>query len=157
MSARHRGRVTSEAELRRLWADPSLSITEIGRRLGITYQAVQQRAALRGLGPRPVAHNAWARWAPPSDFAEMWRAGVSLRDMEEAFGVTHNTITKAARQMKLGRRQICRWTALPLAEFRLRQRLAAAAAETRAAMDLREMVDRPYHGKKGLQPDRRVA
>lgn len=50
----NRGKAISEAEFRRMWQDASLSITDIGRHLGIGCNAVRSRAAVRGLGERPI-------------------------------------------------------------------------------------------------------
>ena len=82
------GRRVSQAEFARLWADRSITTDEIGRRLGITRQAVCQRAQARGLPPRK-GHQRFQRAIPPGrddEFRALWEARVSVREMCRRLG-----------------------------------------------------------------------
>lgn len=143
-SARNRGKAMSRAELARLWADRRISREEIGRRLGITAQAVSWRARTLGLPPRPEGS------APRFDhhdplFFEMWHANVRPAEMGRHFGVGLSAILANARRLGLSR-ECHRHNSIDLAAFRemqLSRALAAQAAEERAALRLAEMVDAP--------------
>lgn len=143
-SARNRGKVLSRAGLERLWNDLSISREEIARLLGISPQGVQWRAKRLGLPPRPVGGR---RVFDPKDpmFLAMWQANVHPSEMARHFGVQAGAIGQAARQMGLVR-DCTRHNSIDLAEFReilVARRLAALAAEERAALRLAEMVDKP--------------
>ena len=101
-----RGRVVSESEFRRLWADKGLSLQEIGAQLGISQQAVSCRAKARGLPPRGKNYQRLCA-IPPSREAELralWEAGVGSRDICSHFGVCHTSLGVAVRLFGLPRR-----------------------------------------------------
>lgn len=142
---RNTGKTVSEAEFRRMWMDPSLSAAEIGRRLGITHQAVSHRARQRGLPPRKGPNvTARRRLIDGPEFAAMWQASVSLTDLARLYGCSHGTVCNAARRMGLPPRYTNRWHMITLADYRalqLRAAMAASASETAAALRMAEMVD----------------
>lgn len=144
-SCPRRGRNVSMAEFRRLWADESLTLSQIGQQLGISQQAVTGRATTRGLvntrpmGPRPSISD-------DTLFRDMWATGVVVADMARHFGVHQRSIRNHVTRLGLPKRGNYGWASISLADFladRLRAQLDAAATETMAAMRLSEMVDRP--------------
>lgn len=133
------------AEFSRLWADESLTLSQIGQQLGISQQAVTGRAATRGLvktrpmGPRPSISD-------DGLFRDMWAAGVVVSDMARHFGVHDRSIRNHVTRLGLPKRGNYGWASITLADFlaqRLRAHFDAAAAETKAAMRQSKMVDRP--------------
>lgn len=94
----------SEAEFARLWRNQSLTLAEIGQRIGgVQYATVSARARRRGLpprltGPAPAIHDDAA-------FCQMWRAGVSGPKIAAHFGVHINTVDRHVRRLGLVRRR----------------------------------------------------
>ena len=85
------GKQVSNAEFRRMWLDPSLSQKDIGRKLGISYQAVRFRAIARGLPPARVV-KPWKRSITPDredEFRRLWLAGVRTADIQAHFGLSY--------------------------------------------------------------------
>lgn len=139
---RNTGKTISEADFRRLWTDLSISATEIGRRLGISQQAVTYRAQSRGLPARPK------RGAKPVCDADhlgmLYAAGLSMLDMAEVMGCDRKTVHNYCVRLGLPRRGSGHRPKITLADYRalqLRAALAASASETAAAMRDAEMVD----------------
>jgi len=91
-----RGTRLSHAAFARLWRDGSLSTDAIAARLGISRQAVSQRARARGLPQRRGGMR--ARVVDAALFARMWRAGVPTSEMARYFGYAHhNCVSTRAR------------------------------------------------------------
>ena len=95
--ARKRGPVVSEAEFRRLWADLTISVEEIGRRLGISGNAVRQRADVRGFAPRPRGRP-FARRCDHDQIVELYLSGLSMPKIAVRLGVTGNNVLMALRR-----------------------------------------------------------
>lgn len=141
--ARNTGKTISEAEFRRLWDDPSITVAQIGERLGIRQTAVSSRAKTRNFPPRP------ARGTKPicdvAQLTRMWLAGVAIPGIAEALGCNEKTVRNTRVRLGLPERSPGRWKAsIGLADFRavqLRDALAARAREEQAAMINAEMVD----------------
>lgn len=94
----------SEAEFARLWRNKSLTLAEIGQRLGgVQYATVSARARRRGLPPRLTGP------APAIEddavFCQMWRAGVSGPKIAAHFGVHINTVDRHVRRLGLEKRR----------------------------------------------------
>lgn len=140
-------RPVSEAEF--LWLDSSLSLADVGQRLGISDDAVSKRAKRRGLPQR--SRGGSARRSVPVNFAEMWRAGVATPDLARLCGSGPDFPTRTAKRLGLASRPVGRgFKAISLADYlqqQLAARLAASAAETRAVMRLSEMVDSSQCGQ----------
>lgn len=124
----------SLARLRAMWADDRLTVAQIAAECGMSEHGIRGRAQRLGfparrLGPKPKYSEA--------DFAAMWHAGVSMREVAALFGVDRSTLSDAARRMGLPPRGSAWQPLLTLAQYReaeLAARLAASAAKTRAAM-----------------------
>ena len=148
MTARNvgrRGKRVPEAEFRRMWADPTLKLSDIAARLDVSWQAVTCRARTRGLPPRPGGAGL-NRKIDRALFVAMWAANVSPTSMAEYFGVCRENIHLRARRWGLPARGCTRWSVITVAEFaqaQLARRMAVEAQATRAAMRLSEMVDAP--------------
>jgi hypothetical protein len=126
-----------------LWNNHSVPTERIAQALGVTRQAVSERARRLGLPGRAkvrkLKHD-------PDLLREMWLAGVSSRDIAAHFGMSHHACaTNAARKAGLPRRERgCSgtmnggWKAnLPISEFwerKLASRMRAVAARENATM-----------------------
>ncbi|MCJ8138417.1 winged helix-turn-helix domain-containing protein [Falsirhodobacter halotolerans] len=136
-----RGAKVSEAEFRRMWNDPNLTMTEIGRRLGISRHAVAVRAHWRKLPPRGniAAHLAQSIRDP--EFAAMWTAGVRYGDLIKHYGVAFATPAKTAARLGLPKRGKNRRSAIGIDEYRqmkIGRDMAAQAAREVAERAARE-------------------
>lgn len=143
---RGRGAIMAEATFAKLWRDPTVNIETIAARLGISRQAVRIRARVRGLPPRVGSGNtARARTEQSApEIAPMWLANVGLAEMARHFGCSHTAILRAANRLGLPKRELTRWDAITIEDYRaaqLRTALAASARETEAALRLAEMKD----------------
>lgn len=96
-----RGRTVSISEFKQLWADTSLTLEDIGRRLDVSKMAVIRRARSRGLGSRK-------RPAPALDivlacelFPYLQKAGATQRALARYYKVKTFTIYRAAKRLGL--------------------------------------------------------
>lgn len=130
------GKAVSEAEFRRMWCDESITATEIGRRLGISRQAVCIRAKTRGLPPRKGGAGR-KRKLDPAMFRKLWDANVSPRDIARVFGCSPPTVTERARMWGFPPRDCHKWNVVSVEAFAMaisaRAEQAAARALWRAA------------------------
>jgi hypothetical protein len=135
----HRGKRISEAEFRRLWADMGLSISEIGRRLGVSCNAVKRRAEVRGF-PDRLQGRPFGRTYDHDRIAALYRAGLSMQAIARIEGCAQNSVLMALRRagVKSRDRKDPMTTSVPAKAL-----MAASARETRAALALSEMVDAP--------------
>ena len=129
-----------------LWADRSLSLADIGQRIGGLHPVnVGQLGRRFQLPPRISGQKPKVVFGP--EFDAMWRAGVKTRDMARFYGCSQPNISKEARR----RNHPCRdqypgRPVISLAEFMetgFARRLAESAQETACAMRDSEMVDAP--------------
>lgn len=140
----NRGKVISEREFRALWEDESLTMADIGRKLGISECAVAARGKARGLGRRPrlTAHS--VKRADQDLFRAMWMANVIMRDMRARFGLSHTGVAETARRLGCPERKASRWNVISAAEFaelQLSRRMEQQAKAERQQLRLAEMVD----------------
>lgn len=145
MSA-HRGKPLTIAEFRRLWDDPNLTQGQIGALLGISQHAVSLRGKLRGFPPRPMGPE--PAITDDNSFRSMWAALVRSQHIADHFGVALRTVTKHAERLKLPEKPRGKGRSITLSEYRelqLLERLKVSAAETRAQLQLAEMVDGVAH------------
>lgn len=97
-----RGKTISEAEFRRMWQDESLTITEIGRRLGVGCNAVRSRAAVRGLGDRPIRHPRMSTKKIDDDAMQrLWAKGVPIDEICTKLGVGKASVRLAVKRLGL--------------------------------------------------------
>ena len=147
----HRGKRVSEAEFRRLWADLSISVAEIGETLGIGQQAVTHRARTRGLPPRPKRGAKPA--CDPADVARLYRAGVALEEIARALACDRKTVSNYVNRLGLTKRGGGRHNpALSLDDYRamqLREAMARDAEKSRVQFEAAEMVDGRRTGGDG--------
>lgn len=134
-----RGKTVSEAEFRRMWADTSISQAEIGRRLGISGEAVRYRAASRNLPPRSPARP-FARKFDHARIVRMYRAGLAMHVIAGVLGCTTSVVRLALDNAGVKRRSRHDPAGVTAAEY-MQRALAASAKETRAAMWDAEMND----------------
>ncbi len=138
-----RGKQLTVAEFRRLWMDTSISVVEIGRRLGISDRAVHDRAKARGLPKRP-RKQPFKMLHDHGKLVALYRSGLSLNAVAMVAKCSRNTVQRAVRDAGV--------------EVRPRQKsveqdkiaaflLGMKAAEEQAALRMAEMTD-------GFQPNR---
>lgn len=134
-----RGPKLSEAEFRRLWADLSVSVAEIGRRLGISGNAVKQRAKVRNLPDRPKGRP-FARVHDHDRIVALYRSGLSMIAVARVMGCTLHNVLMALRRAGVpsrDRKDPKTTGSLMCAA------LAIRAAEEQRALHLAGMVDGP--------------
>lgn len=137
---RNTGRVVSEAQFRRWWLDTSITVAQIGERLGIGQQAVTHRAQIRKLPPRPKSGAKPA--CDEAKFRRLYAAGISHVEMAEFFDCDIKTVLNTRKRLGISNRPRGKRCKVKLADI-LRECLAAAAREEQAALRLAEMVDAP--------------
>jgi len=120
---------------------------EIGESLGISRQAVCQRARRRGLPSRSRANAPTRLKTPPwseKDFRAMYRAGVSTVEIAQEMGCSRPVVTHTARRLGLPVRTQTWLAKITLAAYKEQQNAqlstATAAAEKRVAAIRREVV-----------------
>lgn len=147
--ARSTGKTISEAEFRRLWSDLSITVDDIGKRLGISQQAVTHRARTRGLPKRPKRGAKPA--CDPDHLRRLYDAGVTMDDIAVALGCDRKTVHNYVVRLGLQRRGSgSRRNAVSPVDFRaeqLRQAMAADAAKCLVQFEAAEMVDRFQPGR----------
>lgn len=130
------GKTVSNAEFRRMWMDETITATEIGRRLGITVQAVRIRARVRNLPPRKGGAGK-VKKIDPVLFRKLWDANVSPVEIGRLFNCCPQNVTKRAREWGFPQRDCHKWNVVSLAAFIL----SVSARETQAALKMAKMVD----------------
>lgn len=134
-----RGKRVSEAEFRRLWEDMSISQAEIGRRLGISGEAVRYRAKTRKLQPRPKGYP-FARKVNEARAVRLYLTGYSEGAVAVIMGHPRPTIQAALNRAGVVRRSRNDPTSIS-ADKALRIAMAASARAEQAALWNAEMVD----------------
>lgn len=137
----YRGRRVSHAEFARMWADRSLTRVQIAAALGISRQAVTDRARARGLPPRSDTGGRPPTRVNDADLRDMWAAGVSPREIAGLYGVSPGVIWRAAARLGLPPHDRAWMPKITLADWRAQRALSRLAAETAAALRERDMVD----------------
>ena len=138
---RNTGRIVSDAEFRRMWEDMSISQNEIGRRLGISSEAVRFRAASRKLPPRPRARP-FARTVDYQRVVRLYKAGLSQSAVAAVVGVPITSIKAALVEAGVEIRGRHPGASLSVKDAMARV-MAMEARETAEALRLSDMVD--YH------------
>lgn len=136
-----RGKIVSEAEFRRMWADLTISQNEIGRRLGISGEAVRFRAAARNLPPRPKERR-FAQVIDAERAARLYRSGLSEDAVAAVMGTKRPTVQGALNRLGVKRRGRHDKASISPDEVTLRL-MAASARETLGHMACAEMLDDP--------------
>lgn len=143
-----RGKTVSEAEFRRMWLDLSISQNAIGRRLGISGEAVRFRAASRSL-PSRGKDRPFARRFDHGRIVRLYRAGLSMDVIGRMLGCTRSVVRHALDNAGVPRRSRHDPAALTVAEF-TQASLAASARAEQEALWAADMVD-------GHRPPKRAA
>lgn len=141
-----RGKQVTFAEFRRMWFDPSLTVADIARALGICNRSVWQRAKHRGMPDRTSIIKPGPKPTLDAAAEALWRACVRAEDIAALYGVKVSTVHMHVHRNKVQRsRKVSRWNpAISLADYRamqLREAMAASAREEEAALALAEMRD----------------
>lgn len=136
-------RTFSLSELRRLWADDSLTNAQIAVAVGYSERGLCTVARKLGLPPRRIG----PKVTFDTDlFERLWRAGVGAREIAGLFGCNRFTLSSAAARMGLPLRGGGWSPVITLAQYReaeLGQRMAAAARLEAGALLASDMVDDP--------------
>ena len=139
----NRGKRVSEAEFRRMWEDMSISQNEIGRRLGISGEAVRFRAKRRGFEPRPTSRptsRPFSRKVNEALAVRLYLTGYSEGAVAVIMGHPRPTIQAALNRAGVVRRSRNDPTSIS-ADKALRIAMAASARAEQAALWNAEMVD----------------
>ena len=146
---RNTGKTIPDAAFRRMWFDLSLSVGDIGAKLGICQQAVTQRAKVRGLparkprGGQPVVDQA--------RFCELYAAGVAMVEIARAMGfdrkTAHNTVVRLGLPRR-GSGNPSQWITLAeYNELQLREAMARDAQKCWVQFKAAEMLDGRQDGR----------
>ena len=103
MGYSHHGRLAhlTRAQLEPLWCRKDIPVARLATALGVSRQALHQRAGKLGL-PRRGAAKVTQRKGDDETFARMWLAGVHVDEMARHFGyATCKCITQRRRMMGL--------------------------------------------------------
>lgn len=122
-----RYRKVANAELRRLWCDPTITAEQAAARLGITAHALRDRAAHRGL---PQRRSGRPTCVPREQFSEMWNAGVGPKALAAHFGANRpSTLSTLAKLLGLKRfaRGAQRFTVEDYHQMKMAEAMAADA------------------------------
>ncbi len=137
----HRGKKVSEAELRRMWSDMSMSQIEIARRLGISAPSLRKRAALRGFPPRDKSRP-WLVKLDHGRIVRLYRSGLSMHVIAKMLGCSQRSVRYALQKAEVPSRARHRNAPGALKpEAWIGRAMAASARETEAVLRLSEMVD----------------
>jgi hypothetical protein len=134
--------VYSVPAFRQLWLDPSLSLAEIGARLGMVKRSVSIHARRLGLGPRQTGRRATVVF--DALFDRMWLDDVTTGAMAAHYGCSRSNIGHEARRRGLpGRARTMpgRKTLAQFQEAQLGRAMARHAKIEQDALRLSEMVD----------------
>lgn len=135
------GRRIPRAAFAEAWNNPDLTTDDIAAMFGVYRTSVSRMGRARGLPPRKTGSKPQIKREP---FASMWMAGVSTAEIAKALGLSRNYTGVLARRMGLPNRQQGTRQVISMDDYRaakLREALAARAAEEQAALRLAEMVD----------------
>jgi hypothetical protein len=126
------------AQIRRLWADQSLTGIEVAQAIGMTRRGLGHRVKTMGLPDRPLG----ARLKIDSPvFDEMWRGGVRTQEIADHFNVSRRTVDNAVKRRGLEVRPKAWGCLISAAEYLYAKRLSDAAKITAFAMRDAEMID----------------
>ena len=96
-------RVVDRETFTRLWKCHTISTEEIAQWLGVTRQAVSDRARRMGLPSRAKVRRRIIRL---EELKDLWKAGVATKDIAAYFGLAHHScVSTAARNAGLPPRQ----------------------------------------------------
>jgi hypothetical protein len=104
----------SNARIRALWADLSLTKDTMHLVAGCSYDTLRSRAKALGLGPRPVGQRPKLGGGV---FEAMCLAGVRQREIAAHFGVSQSSVSHAIDRFGLDRAAIAAAPRLTLVEF----------------------------------------
>ncbi len=102
------------AEIRRVWADMSLTTAEAAAQVGLSRSSLWLRARALNLPPRAKGRR---EVLPTDQLVAMWNAGVLSHDIAAHFGCHFLTVCQTARRLKLARRALGRRQRVTLADF----------------------------------------
>jgi hypothetical protein len=143
----NRGKIVSEAEFRRLWADINISQTAIGQMLGISGPAVKFRAKSRGLPPRP-RKRPWLRTIDRQRIITLYKSGLSLRAIWRMTGHATSGVKAILHEERVQMRPS--GSRAPIQINTIGPAIMAARArEEQAALRLAEMVDGFHQATSG--------
>ncbi|WP_323041127.1 hypothetical protein [Gemmobacter sp.] len=129
------------ARIRAVWLDETIAGTEAARRVGLTRSVLGLHAKRLGLPPRKSGRLHALSAAQRAELARYWAASICAGDLAARYGLSVGHVGRLAHQMGLPRRP-SGFRGVALADYLLRDGMARAAAETRAAMRSADMVDR---------------
>lgn len=91
----------SATDIRKVWADKELTLKEAATMLGLSVDTLQARAAMMRLPARKEGRREVIRPRQEALFCEMWKAGISARQIGQAFGCSYFAVVNTAARLKL--------------------------------------------------------
>lgn len=120
-------RASAEA-VRRAWLDSELTLAQAAASVGMAKDALQARAVVLGLPGRRMGRREVIRPRQEVDFADLWRAGVSARQIGAHFGCSYCAVVNTAARLQLPMRGAGYRPAMTLAAW-AEGRMARALAD----------------------------
>lgn len=115
--------VSAEA-VRKAWLDPELTLLQAAARVGMSKDAMQDRAAALGLPHRRTGRREVIRPYQEPEFRTMWTLGISARVIGEYFGGSYFAMINTAQRLGLPMRGAGFQPRMTLDDYR-QHRLAA--------------------------------
>ncbi|MDP2047611.1 MAG: hypothetical protein Q8K33_01780 [Cypionkella sp.] len=132
----------SPAEFRKLWADETLRVRDIAQRLDMDLRCVETHAAKMKLPER--RRGSPRVYAFPDDFNDMWKAGVTTREISAFVGCCHTLVSVEAGRRELPHRTRSRKAKLTMYAYQI----AKAAKAERSYWEKSGMVDGRIYERK---------
>jgi hypothetical protein len=142
-SAPRQPKIFSAKAFAEAWGNPDLTRDQIAASFGMSNLHTWRVAKRLGLPPRQIGPRPKA--VPEAFIRAAWLAGVGSHEIAARAGISPDTLFVRAKAMGLALRGSGvkpKMTLMEFDEISLRERLAASAAETRAALINAEMADR---------------
>jgi hypothetical protein len=130
----------SAGDIRRAWCDSEMTLPQAAASVGMSSDALQDRAAALGLPHRRTGRREVIRPHQEADFSRMWAAGIAAREIGEYFGCSYFAVVNTATRLGLPMRGAGFRPPLNLADWR----------EIEMARAMKDFAERENRALKGL-------
>lgn len=107
--------VISKARLKDMWSHEKTPLARIADEVGISVDSLQYRSRVFGFGKRKCGRK--VKWKPCLWFDEMWRFGVSTKEMAKHIGCSQSAVSNMAASRGLALRYGFRGRGKTVAQF----------------------------------------
>jgi hypothetical protein len=130
----------SAGDIRRAWCDSEMTLPEATASVGMSSDALQDRAAALGLPARRTGRREVIRPHQEVEFSRMWAAGIAAREIGEYFGCSYFAVVNTATRL-----------GLPMRGAGFRPKLSLAIwREIEMARAMKDFAARENRALKGL-------